>query len=240
MFSPTVCSDSTLVQPMTNNWLPCTARNSGPIRTKPRTRFEEYARLCRMSGPYGNRTPAGRLARKSPYPATKAIHEGRPYQPATGQAKQESNGLAALVHNVPLPHAYQSATDSGVLAPWENSITNSIPSHESIRHLSEFLYKEVVGRYIVDGPPETGTAIKVEAKVGRLVYQNTDVRIRLAVPGETVIGRDFGSRVDFQSSITKVQPVSPECDSTFANSFHRSSICPRMSFSTTPSWARRS
>ncbi|MCJ1427990.1 mRNA-capping enzyme subunit beta, partial [Sticta canariensis] len=197
-----------IVRQIANNWPPCTVHSTGPMRTKPRTRFEEYALLCRKAGPYGSRTPAGRWARRNPYPAAKAVHASRPIQPITGPVKQEPNGLAVPIHDVPLPHAYQSARDSGVLAPWEDSITNSIPSHESIGHLSEFLYNEVVGRYIVDGPPETGTAVKVEAKIGRLVYQDTNTRIRLPVTGETVVNRDLGSRVNFKSSITQEQHLS--------------------------------
>ena len=229
-----------VVRQIANNWPPPTVHSSGPMRTKQRTGFEEYALLCRKSGPYGSRTPAGRSARRNPYPTTKAMHASRPIQPTAGPVKQGPNGLAVLVHDVPLPHAYQSARDSGVLAPWEDSITNSIPSHESIGHLSEFLYNEVVGRYIVDGPPESGTAIKVEAKIGRLVYQDTDTRIRLPVTGETVINEELSSRVNFKSSITQVPPISPESDSTFTDFSNTSRICHRKGFSTRPLWARRS
>lgn len=200
--SPDPESDA-LVRPA-NNWPPSAVSSSGPMCTKSRTRFEEYALLCRKSGPHGSRTPAGHLARRTPYPVTKLIYATQPTQPTTRQVKQEPNDLAVLLHDVPLPYAYPLVPDCAVLAPWEVSITNSTPSHESISHLSEFLYKEVVGRYNVDGPPETGTAIKVEAKLGQLVYRDTNSRIRLSVTGETVINKDLSSRVNFKSSITAV------------------------------------
>lgn len=105
----------------------------------------------------------------------------------------------------PVPNAHSLAPDSGVLGPWEDSITNKIPSHDCISHLSEFLYKEIVARLNVEGPLEAGTAIKVEAKIGQLVCQDTSARIHLPVTGEHVIKKeDLGFRVNFKSSITQV------------------------------------
>lgn len=103
------------------------------------------------------------------------------------------------------------APGSGLLGHWEESFTNTIPSDEYIRQLSDFLYKEVVGRLDVDvGPTGGGSAagavIEVEAKIGQLIDKNTNTRLRLPVMTECVLNKnDPGLRVNFKSSMTEVR-----------------------------------
>ena len=158
------------------------------------------------SGPYGSRAN-GRFLRGNRSAATKAASASRSIRPNPRQAKEH---LPALINDARLPNAQLLAPDSGVLGPWENSITNNISSHECFSHLSDFLYKEVVARLDVEGPLEAGTAIKVEAKIGQLVSQDTNTRIRLPIMGEQAIKReDGGVRTAFKTSITQVNPSLP-------------------------------
>lgn len=105
------------------------------------------------------------------------------------------------------------APDSGRLGPWENSITNTIPSSEPFNQLSDFLYKEVVGKLNLnirsarDGST-AGSFIEIEAKIGQLIDKKTNSRLVLPVMGEHVINRnDRSLHVNFESSMSDVSPT---------------------------------
>lgn len=144
-------------------------------------------------------------------PGRNPTHPVQPIQSTTRQVKQEPNGHAAPIHDVPLPNAHSMAPDPGLLGPWEDSITDTIPSNEYIKHLSDFLYKEVVGRLDVDvgpagGGSTAGAVIEVEAKIGQLIDKNSNERLRLPVRTECVLNKDDpGLRVNFKSSMTEVK-----------------------------------
>lgn len=186
--------------------------SSSSDRRRKRKRFEEipiFARSCRSSWPPGSGNPS--LINKDRSPVRKATQPRQSIQPTTRQVKQETNGHTVLINDVPLPNAHSMAPDSGLLGPWEDSITNTIPSDEYIRHLSDFLYKEVVGRLDVNvgpagGGSTAGAVIEIEAKIGQLIDKNTNTRLRLPVTTECVINKDDPSlRVNFKSSMTEAQ-----------------------------------
>lgn len=183
-------------------------------RRRKRKRFEEipiFARSCREPWPSGSQNPGP--INKDRSPVRQAIHPRQSIQPATKQVKQETNGHALPVNDVPLPNAHSMAPDSGLLGTWEASITDTIPSDEYIRQLSDFIYKEVVGRLDVDvgpagGGSSAGAVIEIEAKIGQLIDKNTNSRLRLPVVTECVINKDDpGLRVNFKSSMTEARPT---------------------------------
>lgn len=185
--------------------------SSSSYRRRKRRRFEEipiFARSCREPLRPGsqNRAPTN----KGRSPVRKATHPSQPIQPITRQLKQEPNGHTILINDTPLPNAHSMGLDSGLLGPWEDSITNTIPSDEYLRQLSDFLYKEVVGRLDVDvgpagGGSNSGAVIEIEAKIGQLIDRNTNTRLRLPVRTECIIKNDSGLRVNFKSSMTEVR-----------------------------------
>ena len=184
---------------------------SSPDRRRKRRRFEEipiFARSCREPLGAGSRSRAP--TNKARSPVRKATHPSQPNQPVTRPLKQELNGHSVLVNDVPLSNAHSIGLDSGLLGPWEDSITNTIPSDEYLRQLSDFLYKEVVGRLDVDvgpagGGSNSGAVIEIEAKIGQLIDRNTNTRLRLPVRTECIITNDSGLRVNFKSSMTEVK-----------------------------------
>ncbi|MCJ1263756.1 mRNA-capping enzyme subunit beta [Lobaria immixta] len=106
------------------------------------------------------------------------------------------------------------ARDPGLLGPWEDSVTKVITSTESIKLLSDFLYKEVVCR--LDGTVEpaesmstAGAAIEIEAKIGQLIDKKTNVRVSMPVTTEYVLDKNEPDlRVYFKSSMTVAQQFS--------------------------------
>lgn len=200
--------------------------SSSSNRRRKRRRFEEipiYARSCRDPWPPGSRNPGppgkGRSPVRNRSPVgnrshvRNATHPSQSTQPTTRQVKQEPNGHAGLTSDVPVPNARSMTPDSGQLGPWESSITNTEPSDEYIKHLSDFLYKEVVGKLDLDvgpagGGSTAGAVIEIEAKIGQLIDNNTNARLRLPVTTECVLSKDDpGLRVNFKSSMTEVRPA---------------------------------
>lgn len=206
--------------------------SSSPSRRRKRRRFEEipiFARSCRKSWPPGNRNTGA--VTKSRSPVRKATHPRQPIQP-TRPVKQEPNGHAVPINDTPLPKAHSTAPDSGLLGPWEDSITNTTPSNEYIRHLSDFLYHQVIGRLDVDvgpagGGPAAGAVIEIEAKIGQLIDKNTNTRLRLPVTTECVLSKDDpGLRVNFKSSMTEVRPTPASLTQRLLIPLNRPSIVP--------------
>ncbi|KAK4697439.1 polynucleotide 5'-triphosphatase, partial [Lecanoromycetidae sp. Uapishka_2] len=91
---------------------------------------------------------------------------------------------------------------------------SSIPGHTSSQDregIGDFLYQEVMARTDIGVGPAGGAAnlgaiFEIEAKIGQLIDQNTNDRLRLPVLNECVINHASPDlRVKFQSSMTEVQ-----------------------------------
>ncbi|KAL8903775.1 MAG: hypothetical protein Q9207_003699 [Kuettlingeria erythrocarpa] len=97
----------------------------------------------------------------------------------------------------------------GVLGPWEPTITDVIPAEELTRTVMDYLIHTVVQMNGVAFGPAGGSAtgrgavVEIEAKIGQIIDQNTNDRLRLPVETECVLSRnDPNLRTQFRSSMT--------------------------------------
>ncbi|KAL9599114.1 MAG: hypothetical protein Q9219_004072 [cf. Caloplaca sp. 3 TL-2023] len=122
--------------------------------------------------------------------------------------KQDINGLG-----MSRPDAVQPELESsGLLGPWEPTITNVIPAEELTREIMNYLFGSVVQMNgVVFGPAGGSTAgggavVEIEAKIGQIIDKNTNDRIRLPVMTECILSRtDPNLRTAFRSSMTAAQ-----------------------------------
>lgn len=110
----------------------------------------------------------------------------------------------------------QPERDVGPLGPWEPSILDIHPTEDMTKVISDWLFSEVVQKQGIGVGPAGGSAnkgavLEIEAKIGRLIDQNTNDRLRLPVVSECVISQsDPNMRVNFESSMTEVGHISLE------------------------------
>lgn len=158
--------------------VPSASSSSDPRRKRNRNDVPNFARSCRKPLPSGSQKPASRPS--------------QPIRPRTSQVKPEDS----------------VAPDSGLLGPWENSITNARASGESFEFQSQFLYNEVVRKLDFD-VRSAGTVIKIEAKIGHIIDKKTSSRLSLPVKTEQVIHKDDPDLpVYFLSCMSGVSPIS--------------------------------
>ena len=125
--------------------------------------------------------------------------------------KEESNGHAPPVVDMPVPKAQPEFKNDGPLGPWEPSILAILPAEELTRVVADFLFAEVVIRDDVAAStagagPGRGTVLEIEAKLGQFIDRGTDSRLRLPVMTECVlIKNDPSLRVAFKSAMTEAQ-----------------------------------
>ena len=118
-----------------------------------------------------------------------------------------SNGQ--ISNSVPTTIPQQS--DKGPLGPWEPSILNQIPTDGLTKIVSDFLFLQVMQNQEISVAPSGGAAgkgavLEIEAKIGRLIDNNTMDRLRIPVMTETVFNRnDPNYRTSFESSMTEVR-----------------------------------
>lgn len=88
---------------------------------------------------------------------------------------------------------------------------NVIPSDEVIRVISDILFLQVmenkeIGVAPAGGPAGHGAVLEIEAKIGRLMDKNTNVRVHIPVRTETIFDRNYPSlQTYFESSMTEVR-----------------------------------
>ncbi|KAL8920860.1 MAG: hypothetical protein Q9208_006032 [Pyrenodesmia sp. 3 TL-2023] len=97
----------------------------------------------------------------------------------------------------------------GVLGSWEPTITDVIPAEELTRTVMDYLIHTVVQMNGVAFGPAGGSTtgrgavVEIEAKIGQIIDQNTNDRLRLPVETECVLSRsDPNLRTQFRSSMT--------------------------------------
>ena len=126
-------------------------------------------------------------------------------QPPSEQ--ETNNGLQSNGTHVPTA---QPEREIGPLGAWEPSILDVEPTEDITKVISDWLFTEVVLKQGIGvGPPggsaSTGAVLEIEAKIGRLIDQNTNDRLRLPVASECVISQsDPNMRINFESSMTEV------------------------------------
>lgn len=102
----------------------------------------------------------------------------------------------------------------GPLGLWEPSILDIHPTEDITKVISDWLFSEVVQKQGIGVGPAGGSAnkgavLEIEAKIGRLIDQNTNDRLRLPVVSECVISQsDPNMRINFESSMTEVSDSS--------------------------------
>lgn len=135
----------------------------------------------------------------------------------------QTNGSTAshpnqLTNGRPPLNAPLTPTSDGPLGPWEYNIANLEPIDDVIRVISDFLFINVVVDDNVAVAPAgggrgLGAIFEIEAKIGRIIDNNTNDRIRLPVETECVISRsDPSLKTRFESSMTQVSCHSKNCN----------------------------
>ena len=98
----------------------------------------------------------------------------------------------------------------GPLGAWEPSILDVEPVEDITKVISDWLFTEVVlkqgiGVGPAGGSASNGAVLEIEAKIGRLIDQHTNDRIRLPVATECIVSlTDPNLRINFESSMTEV------------------------------------
>lgn len=151
--------------------------------------------------------PQPRMLPATPDKAVTAVPAAHVSVPST--STQEANGNAQT-NGTYVPVA-QPERDIGPLGPWEPSILDIHPTEDMTKVISDWLFAEVVQKQGIGVGPAGGSAnkgavLEIEAKIGRLIDQNTNDRLRLPVISECVISQsDPNMRVNFESSMTEVR-----------------------------------
>ena len=128
--------------------------------------------------------------------------------PQQAAVTQETNGNMQM-NGTHVPIA-QPERDIGPLGPWEPTILDIHPTEDITKVISDWLFAEVVQRQGIGVGPAGGSAnkgavLEIEAKIGHLIDQNTNDRLRLPVISECVISQsDPNMRISFESSMTEV------------------------------------
>lgn len=151
----------------------------------------------------------------------KGVRQGPPaaqasYAAAAAGFRRQANGILASnnqtppINGLPVSNTQLIPTSDGLLGPWEYNIANVEPLDEVIRLVSDFLFLNVVmddkvGVAPAGGGRGLGAIFEIEAKIGRIIDNNTNDRIRLPVESECVISRsDPNIKTRFESSMTQV------------------------------------
>ena len=92
-----------------------------------------------------------------------------------------------------------------VLGPWEHSITGDLVSQQMTKLVADFFFLNVVQRDDLGELASRGVEIEIEAKLGQLIDQDTNVRYFLPVRSECILAEN--SRLRFESSMTEVRGV---------------------------------
>jgi len=182
--------------PRIANWrdIPVYAQS---VRGKKRT--EDLFLLSQQRAATGQRAP----------PASQ-MPQGDPSHLRQVDGNQSAVGHAASPNSVQFPMA-EPLADNGPLGPWEPSMLGVEPAEELTKIVMDFLFQEVMSRPDVGVGPAGGAAnlgaiFEIEAKIGQLIDQNTNDRLRLPVLNECVISHNSPDlRVKFQSSMTEVR-----------------------------------
>ena len=195
---------------------------SQPQRKQKRSRqVPRFAQSVREVGliANGNSKPTSKGQLPGMHPAALSAIATTPsvnHTSAQLASKQETNGNMQA-NGTYVPTA-QPEREIGPLGPWEPSILDMEPTEDMTKVISDWLFTEVVLKQGIGVGPAGGSAskgavIEIEAKVGRLIDQNTNDRLRLPVASECVISQsDPNMRINFESSMTEVSTPCPTMD----------------------------
>lgn len=185
-----------------------TASISTPEAPGHRVRYREvpiFAQSARQKG-RGDAQINGqrKMIGKSP----SLINQQPPTTTSHPPVKQEGDG-----HNTSHMDAVPSQLDpTGILGPWEPTITNVIPAEELTRGVMDYLIQTVVQMNGVAFGPAGGSTtgrgalVEIEAKIGQIIDKDTNDRLRLPVMTECMLSRtDPNLRTAFRSSMTVAQ-----------------------------------
>lgn len=128
---------------------------------------------------------------------------------STERYHAQANGALAANSGNPPPHS--NSISDGILGPWEYNIANIEPLDELIKGIANFMFEsgvvsnKSVGVASAGGGRGLGAIFEVEAKIGRIIDNNTNDRIYLPVESECILKRtDPSIKTRFESSMTQV------------------------------------
>jgi len=98
-------------------------------------------------------------------------------------------------------HAAEEIADYADGSYWEPSITNQVPFEDLTRRLCDWIYGVIGNKQ----QPTDGAVFEIEAKIGQIVENDTDIRLLLPVETETVFNKDrHRGRTKFANSMNMV------------------------------------
>jgi hypothetical protein len=160
--------------------------------------------------------PKNAVTRYTQEPEDRFISDPKSPPPSAAMgslARTQVNGYSAA--NGSRNSVGPSEQRTGVLGPWEPSITGLMPHEEITKVICDFLFEHVVGRRDIGaaaaGAAATGPGaiLEVEAKFGQLIDKDRGGRLHLPVLTECVVNRgDPALRTSFESSMTPVSASS--------------------------------
>lgn len=173
---------------------------------------------------------------RAPYVAVAAAAAAEPH--GQGNGILASNNQSQPTNGIPVSNTQLAPTSNGLMGAWEYNIANVEPLDEVIRLVSDFLFLNVVlddkvGVAPAGGGRGLGAIFEIEAKIGRIIDNNTNDRIRLPVESECVLSRsDPSIKTRFESSMTEVSLhlVFPLLFRTDQVTLHSNNILPSTSF----------
>jgi hypothetical protein len=108
----------------------------------------------------------------------------------------------------PMPSVPIESGPQECLGPWEASITGVKPYEEVSRQVADFLFIHVVNNEDIGEIVSRGIQFEIEAKLGRLIYKDTNQRVSKSLASESIL-LDTG-RTAFKSTMTEVSYRSSE------------------------------
>lgn len=176
---------------------------------KTRVRYREVPIFAQSARHNSRRGPLMNIPLQAVHKSPSIINQ-QPQSTASHPPAQEANG-----HSMSSNSLTQSPLDpTGILGPWEPSITNVIPAEELTREIMNYLFGAVIQMNGVTFGPAGGTAgrgamVEIEAKIGQIIDKTTNDRIRIPVMTECIVSRtDPNLRTAFRSSMTEVSRCS--------------------------------
>jgi hypothetical protein len=95
---------------------------------------------------------------------------------------------------------------SQVLGKWEKTFRWNTPYPDVLKTVYDWLWQNLEQLGDVGTDPGEGT-VEIEAKIGWLIDNNTDERLRLPVATMCVIQPDYGNRYSFRSEMKLVSAL---------------------------------
>ena len=174
---------------------------------KPRVQRSEppiWARLHPSNPGYDRQNALHPRLKGQPSSVVEKIAPAPSQSVAPARSSPKTNGHAPPAQES--DSASKKARISGILgAPWEVSVTETIPADRLLHQVAEFLYITMLSNPNLGAGDARNGALEIEAKVGTLVDKNNNERLNLPITTPCALHEGFSkSHVRFESFITEV------------------------------------